>query len=179
MSEGNTIVVVYDTPTRAEAAVKQLQGSGFDIRKVSILGRGHHAEEEVAGYYSAVGRTRYWGRLGAFWDNLWSFLDGAAVFIVPGIGPVLIGGPVVTWVAGTLEADAAVEGLSVVGSALYNLGIPKNNILRYESALRADRFLLIAYGGADVVLKAKEALRATRPDEVNVHFEEEAVMSMA
>ena len=74
----------------AEAAVKELQKSGFDIRKLSILGKGYHTEEHVVGYYNAGDRMKHWGKMGAFWGGLWGMLVGAAFFIIPGVGPVLL-----------------------------------------------------------------------------------------
>jgi hypothetical protein len=178
MSDKNSIVVVYDTHTEAEAAVNELHKSGFDMRKLSILGKEYHTEEHVVGYYNAGDRMKYWGKMGAFWGGLWGFLVGAAFFVVPGIGPVLIAGPLAAWVVAALEGAVVVGGLSVVGAGLYSIGIPKDSILRYESALNADKFLLIAHGTADEVMRAKDILRTTRPDEVQVHFAEAGAASV-
>ncbi len=39
MSNSNSIVAIYPTHTDAEAAVKALQQAGFDMKKLSIVGR--------------------------------------------------------------------------------------------------------------------------------------------
>jgi hypothetical protein len=179
MSETNSIVVVYKLHGDAETGVKELQRAGFDMKKLSILGKEYHTEEHVIGYYNAGDRMKYWGKMGAFWGSLWGFLVGAAFFVIPGIGPVLIAGPLAAWVVGALEGAVVVGGLSVVGAGLYSIGIPKNSIVRYEGALKADKFLLIAHGTAEEVLRAKDILRITQPDEVNVHLAEESTMSAA
>jgi hypothetical protein len=179
MSDKNSIVVVYGSHADAEAAVKELQKSGFDIKKLSILGKEYHTEEHVVGYYNAGDRMKYWGKMGAFWGGLWGLLVGAAFFVIPGIGPVLIAGPLAAWVVGALEGAVAVGGLSVLGAGLYSMGIPKDSILRYESALRADKFVLVAHGTSDEVMKARDILKGTRPEESNVHFEEQGVLTPA
>ena len=176
MSDQNSIVVVYGSHADAEAAVKELKKSGFDIRKISILGREYHTEEQVVGYYNAGERMKYWGKMGAFWGGLWGLLVGAAFFMIPGIGPVLIAGPLVAWVVGALEGAVALGGLSVLGAALYSIGIPKDSILRYESAVKADKFVLVAHGTADEVMKAKNTLKGTNPEESNVHFADQGVL---
>src|SRR5437660_9341621 len=107
--------------------------------------------------------------MGAFWGGLWGLLVGAAFFVIPGIGPVLIAGPLAAWVVGALEGAFVVGGLSAIGAGLYSIGIPKDSILRYEVALKADKFLLIAHGAADDVAKAKETIERTSPVEVDVH----------
>ena len=39
MAENNAVVGVYHTHPEAEAAVKELQRSGFDMKKLSIVGK--------------------------------------------------------------------------------------------------------------------------------------------
>jgi hypothetical protein len=51
MSEKNAVVAVYNTHVEAEGAVKELQKSGFDMKKLSIVGKDYHTEEHVTGYY--------------------------------------------------------------------------------------------------------------------------------
>ena len=50
MNKNNSIVAIYPSHTAAEAAVKELQQSGFDMKKLSIVGRDHHTDEHVVGY---------------------------------------------------------------------------------------------------------------------------------
>jgi len=179
MSERNSLVVVYGSHANAEAAIKELQKSGFDIKKLSILGKEYHTEEHVIGYYNAGDRMKYWGKMGAFWGGVWGLLVGAAFFVIPGVGPVLIAGPLVAWVVGALEGAVVVGGLSALGAGLYSIGIPKDSILRYESAIQADKFLLVVHGTADEMMKAKNILKVTGPEESNVHFVDEAVLTNA
>jgi hypothetical protein len=169
MTNENAIVAVYNDHVQAEQAVDQLKRSGFDMTKLSIVGKDYHTEENVVGYYNAGDRMKYWGKMGAFWGGIWGLLFGAAFFVVPGIGPVLVAGPVAAWIVAALEGAAVVGGLSAIGAGLYSIGIPKDSILRYEVALKADKFLLIAHGTADEVAKAKETIERTSPVEVNVH----------
>ncbi len=52
MSKDNYIVAIYPTHIAAEAAVKELKQAGFDMQKLSIVGRDYHTEEHVVGYYN-------------------------------------------------------------------------------------------------------------------------------
>jgi ABC-type xylose transport system substrate-binding protein len=52
MNKNNSIVAVYTSHMIAEAAIKELQQSGFDMQKLSIVGRDYHTDEHVVGYYS-------------------------------------------------------------------------------------------------------------------------------
>jgi uncharacterized membrane protein len=172
MTKEDAIVAVYNNHAEAENAVQQLQRGGFDMKKLSIVGKDYHTEEHVVGYYNAGDRMKSWGKWGAFWGGLWGLLFGAAFFVVPGIGPVLVAGPLVTWIVAALEGAAVVGGLSAIGAGMYSIGIPKDSIVRYEAALKADKFVLIAHGTADEVAKAREMIQRTSPVEINVHAAE-------
>ena len=174
MSELNAVVAVYDTHIGAEEAVKELQRAGIDMRTLSIVGKDPHTDEHVVGYYNAGDRMKYWGKTGAFWGGLWGLLFGAAFFAIPGIGPVLAAGPVVTWIVGALEGAAVFGGLSAIGAGLYGMGIPRDSIVRYELALKTDKFLLMVHGTASEVERAKDIIETTRPVNVTLHSPEVA-----
>ena len=174
MSETNSVVAIYGTHTQAEDAVKELQKSGFDMKKMSIVGKDYHTEEDVVGYYNVGDRMKYWGTQGAFWGGLWGMLFGAAFFAIPGIGPVLVAGPLVAWIVAALEGAVVVGGLSALGAGLYSIGIPKDSVVKYESALKADKFLLLAHGTSEEVSNARDILQSTHPLEVSVHSPERA-----
>jgi len=169
MPDTKAVVAVYDNHTAAEEAISELKKSGFDMTRVSIVGKDYHTEENVVGYYNAGDRMKYWGSMGAFWGGLWGLLIGAAFFWVPGVGPLLVAGPVAAWIIGALEGAVVVGGLSVLGAALYSAGIPKDSILKYETAVKADKYLVVVHGTADEAAKGKEILNRTRPTEVEEH----------
>ena len=96
-------------------------------------------------------------------------LFGAAFFVIPGLGPILVAGPLVAWIIGALEGAVLVGGLSALGAGLYSIGIPKNSVVEYETALKSDKFLLLAHGTADEVTKARDILQKTNPVKVSMH----------
>jgi uncharacterized membrane protein len=169
MSEMNSVVAVYKTHDGAEQAVKELQRAGVDMNTLSIVGKDPHTDEHVVGYYNNGDRMKYWGKMGAFWGGFWGLLFGSAFFAIPGIGPVVMGGPIVAWIVAALEGAAVVGGLSALGAGLFGMGIPKNSILQYETALKTDKYLLIVNGSVSDVQKAKEILDTTHSDDVTMH----------
>jgi hypothetical protein len=169
MIKNNAVVAIYKSHIEAEAAVKELQHSGFDMKKLSIVGRDFHTDENVVGYYNAGDRMRYWGKLGAFWGGIWGLLFGSAFFLIPGIGPLLVAGPLVSWIVGALEGAVVVGGLSAIGAGLYSLGIPKDSILRYETALRTGKFIVIAHGSSAETAQAQQIIKSTNPERLEEH----------
>lgn len=169
MAKDDVAVAIYNTHTEAEQAVKTLQQGGVDMKKLSIVGRDYHTEEHVVGYYNTGDRMRAWGRRGAFWGGIWGILFGTAFFVIPGIGPLVLAGPLVASLVGGLEGAAVVGGLSALGGALAGLGIPKNSVIQYETALKADKFLVLAHGTPDEVNRAKSIIDGTKPAEAAIH----------
>jgi uncharacterized membrane protein len=169
MTKTNSVVAIYDTHSQAEEAVKNLQKSGVDMKQLSIVGKDYHSEEDVTGYYNTGDRMKYWGKLGALWGGFWGLLFGAAFFAIPGIGQVLVAGPLVAWIVSALEGAVVVGGLSAIGAGLYSIGIPKDSVIKYESALKADKFIVLAHGTAAEVAKARDIMQTTHPAELALH----------
>lgn len=174
MEDTNAVVAVFDSHAEADEAVKELQRSGFDMKKLSVVGKDYHTEEQVVGYYNAGDRMKHWGKFGAFWGGVWGLLFGAAFFWVPGIGPVLIGGPLVAWIVAALEGALVVGGLSAIGAGLFSLGIPKDSIVIYESAVKAGKYVVVAHGTSQEVAKARDIMSSLKPSGLNDHVLEPA-----
>ena len=172
MTRENAVVAIYHTHADAEAAVKELQKAGYDMTKLSIVGKDYHTEEHVTGYYTTGDRMKYWGKLGAFWGGIWGLLFGAAFFAIPGLGAILAAGPVVAWIVGALEGAVVVGGLDALAAGLYSIGIPKDSVLKYETALKSAKFLLIAHGSPAEATKAQQILRTTPVADLGVHVDE-------
>lgn len=156
------VIAVYSSHTEAEEAIKDLQRSGFDMKQLSILGKGYHSEERPYGFYTTGDRMKTWGGLGAFWGSLWGLLFGAAFFWLPGIGPLAAAGPIIHLLVATLEGAVVVGGISALGAALVSLGVPRNSVIKYETELKADKFLVIAHGTADQVTKARTIMERSK-----------------
>lgn len=158
MSDKNSLVATFDHHGKAESAVRELQRAGFKMESLSVVGKGDHAEDKAAGYYTVADRMMSWGRDAAFWGGMWGLLFGSAFFLVPGVGPLLVAGPLVAWIVVALEHEVTAGGASALGAALSTVGIPEQSVVRYESSVQAGQFLLVAHGTADEVTRAKVVL---------------------
>jgi hypothetical protein len=164
MTDGNhssesPVLAVYDAHTRAEQAIKTLRRAGFDIKKLSIVGKGYRSEEHPLGFFTAGDRIKVWGGTGAFWGSLWGMLAGAAFFWIPGIGALGVAGPFAHVLIGALEGAAVVGGVGALGGALASMGVPKDSIVKYEREVKADKYLLIVHGTPDEQRRARDILR--------------------
>jgi len=151
MPQHDLTLASFHSHVEAERCVKNLQESGYDMKILSIIGRDYEADDHVVGYYNAGDRIKCWGKTGAFWGGMWGLMTGSAFFLVPGIGPLLFAGPIISSFVGALEGAALGGGLSALGACLYGWGIPQNTVLHYESALKAGRYLVSAHGTSEEV----------------------------
>jgi len=171
MTTTNSVVAIYDTHEQAERAIKELQEAGVDMKSLSIAAKNTHTDEHVVGYYNAGDRMKYWGKVGAFWGGFWGLLFGSAAFAIPGIGPILIAGPLVGWIIAGLEGAAVVGGVSAVGAGLVSIGIPKDSVLKYDVALKTDKYVLVVHGTPEEVTNAKDIIEGTEHSSYAVHGE--------
>ena len=162
MEKDDSPVHVFDTHAEAEEAIKSLGRSGFDVKKLSLIGKGYHSEEHPIGFYTVGDRIRSWGGAGAFWGGIWGLLLAPAVFFLPGLGLVAMAGPLVAALVGALEGAVVVGGLSALGAALTQVGIGKEQAIKYETALKVDKYVLVVHGSAAEVAKAAAVLSSDK-----------------
>ena len=158
MSHRPVMTALYDTHEQAEEAVRKLQHQGYDMKQLSIVGRDHHSEENVVGYYNMGDRVLKWGSNGAFWGSIWGMLFGSAFLLIPAVGPLLVAGPLVGMLVGALEGAVVVGSVSALGAALASLGIPENSVLEYETEIKVGKYMLLAHGTPAEVAQAQQIL---------------------
>jgi hypothetical protein len=169
MTDNSAVVAVFTDRQGAEAGIKKLSEAGFDVKKLTLVGKGYHSEEKVIGFYNSRDRIKFWGKNGAFWGGLWGLFFGGLFLTVPGVGPVVVLGYLAAMVVSSVESAVVVGGLSALGAALFSIGIPKDSVINYETALKADGFLVAAHGTAEDVARAKAVLNTTNPTRLDVH----------
>ena len=85
------------------------------MKSLSIIGKDYRTEESPIGFYNTGDRMKVWGKLGAFWGGLVGFMFGSTMFLIPGIGHIIVLGPLVGWIVGGLEGAAVTGGLAING----------------------------------------------------------------
>jgi uncharacterized membrane protein len=169
MDMTDSVIAVYPDHQAAEDAVKSLTNAGFEMKQLSVIGKGYHTEEKVVGFYNVGDRIKFWGVRGAFWGGLWSMFFGGLFLTIPVIGHVVVLGYLAATAFSAIEGAVLTGGLSALGAALYGIGIPKDSVVQYETALKADGFLVMAHGSADDVARAKGILGTSNPSSLEVH----------
>lgn len=169
MQKDDTVVAVFATHLDADAAIKKLAGQGFAMKQLSLIGKGYHTEEQVTGFYNMGDRVKFWGSRGAFWGGMWGLFFGGLFMTIPVVGHLVILGYVAAAGFSAVEGAVVVGGLSAVGAAIASIGIPHDSVVRYESALKADDFLVMAHGSRTEVERARAVLGTMHPKQLDMH----------
>jgi uncharacterized membrane protein len=165
----HSVVAIYDSHTGAESAIKGLQKAGLDMKQFSIVAKDFQTEEHALGFYTSGDRIKVWGGRGAFWGSLWGILFGGAFLFIPVMGPVVVMGPLVAAIVAALEGAAVGGAAGAFVAALTGLGIPKDSVVKYETEVKAGKFLILGRGTADLIERARGVLGATGASQLIAH----------
>jgi hypothetical protein len=163
MDTTDSLLCLSSTHAEADATIRALARCGIDIKQLSLIGHGYHSEQHPIGFYTAGDRIASWGGRGALLGALWGLLFVPAVFVLPGLGLLAAGGPIVAALFGALEGAVVVGGMSAFGAALTSIGIPKALAVEYETAMKADEYALLLHGSRAEVAKARAVLGSFAP----------------
>jgi hypothetical protein len=158
MDKVNALSYIFNTHIEAEDAIHLLSRAGFDLKKLSLVGKGSHSEEYPVGFYTTEDRIKSWGGAGAFWGGIWGLLFAPAIFFLPGVGLLAFAGPLTAMLVGALEGAVVVGGVSALGAALAQIGVPEDQVIKYETALKVDKFILVVQGSDEEQRQARSVL---------------------
>ena len=169
MLQNESVIAVFSEHQEADAVVKKLANAGVAIENLSIIGKGYHSEEKAVGFYDIGDRIKFWGKRGALWGSLWGLFLGGVSLTIPVIGHVMVLGYLASVVVSAVEGGIMVGGLSALGAALYSAGIPRDSVVQYEQAVKADGFLVIVHGAAEELVHARAILALGNPSSLDLH----------
>ncbi len=166
MAHMHTIVDHFSSHAEAERVVLELQKEGYDMQKLSIIGKDYQTTEHVRGFLTWKDTAQAGAAGGGYWGSfvggLFGILAGAGVLFIPGMAPLVIAGPITGvlagWLEGTLVVGAGAAAIGGLAGALGGLGIPKEEVLKYETKIQAGEFVILVTGSDEDVSQAKQML---------------------
>lgn len=163
MADNHQCVAIYATRDHVADAVAKLQYEGFDMGRLSLVGRDLWPNPQEVGFRRTGNDLVYGGRLASWWERMWSILPGRGSYWFFGNGPLLIAGQIAHTFAG------AQEGIGDLKDALVLTGIPDASAVIYARDLDDHRFLLIAQGNMETADHARQLLRETPATNHTIH----------
>lgn len=166
---GSSIVAVYPNHAAAEKAIQQLHEAGFANSDLSIIGRDFQLKEEPVGFVSAADYARAGAATGTSFGGLFGLLVGAAVVLIPGLGPVIVAGPLAAALLAGVEGAIAGTAPGSLAVVLVGWGIPKERALKYETQIEGGKFIVVVRGVPEVVARARSLLAPHTPEHLEVY----------
>ena len=146
-------VAVFHSNEQAIAVVRELHDTGFDMQRLSIVGKGFYSDSRSVGDDIMGPRMQAWGRLGEICGTVWGMVAKYSFFRFSDLGSVLVAGPLVQRVVAALNGAGTPGEANALEAALVGVGIPQSRIVHYEFLVKMDKVLLIVNGNpADVEL---------------------------
>jgi hypothetical protein len=165
----SSIVAVYPDHAKAEHAVRQLHQAGFPLGDLSIVGRDFQVTEEPFGFISPSDYAKVGAETGAWFGGMFGLFIGAGFLILPGLGPIVVAGPIAASLLAGIEGAMAGTALGSLAGALVGWGVPKDRALKYETLVKGGKFLVLVRSVPEVVARARSLLAPKKVDHVEVY----------
>ena len=148
------VLALYDTPSTAAQAARELRALGVPAARVSIVARSHDEEGVLAQAADAspgseLEDSRPASRLG----ELGAHLLATIALVMPGIGPIVVDGPLA---AGLGEAAGHVAG--GIARTLHHAGLERDEAERWESRIEQGAILVGAHVDVAGAAAARDVL---------------------
>ena len=165
MAKSKSVFGIYRTRSDAESAVAAFKDVGFSSSDISVLlpestGKALVTENSTkAPEGAAVGVGS-----GAAVGGALGWLVGVGALTIPGIGPVVAAGPIVTALAG-IGVGGAFGGFA---GCLIGVGISEDEAQRYEGRLLKGGVLVAVHcETADEINRAREIMEGTHAEDIS------------
>jgi uncharacterized membrane protein len=141
----HTVVGVFDGPKHAEEALNGLKSHGFTPEQVSVVAQDKRDVTQMADNTDMAGDGAAAGAMtGGVLGGLAGFLVGISALVIPGIGPIVGTGIIISTLAGA--GIGAVAG-GLVG-ALTSQGVNEADAQEYEGHVKSGRILLTVHASS-------------------------------
>jgi hypothetical protein len=167
MAQKNRAVFgIYPNYAGVESGVDTLKAAGFRNTDISVLFPENTGSKDFAHEKStkAPEGAATGGVAGGVIGGALGWLVGIGALAIPGVGPFIAAGPIVTALAG-LGVGGAIGGIA---GALAGMGIPEYEAKRYEGRVRSGGILLSVHcDDSEWVKRAKEVLEITGAEDIS------------
>jgi hypothetical protein len=165
----SSVVAVYPDHPAAEHAVRKLHEAGFPLGDLSIVGRDFQVTEEPYGFVSRGDYAKAGAETGAWFGGLFGLCLGAGFLVLPGLGLVVVAGPIAAALLAGIEGAAAGTALGSLAGALVGWDVPKDRALKYEKQVKGGKFLVLVRSKKEVIARARSMLTPLNPDHIDVY----------
>ncbi|OKH43730.1 hypothetical protein NIES2101_29750 [Calothrix sp. HK-06] len=153
----HVLIGFFDTHTQLDKAVAQLRKAGFQLNKFSIVGKEQHSPDFVSWKQTTRSGASHLGKVGAVFGGLFGLFAGAAVLSIPGLGAIVMAGPIVGLIAG--EVGGLATG-GIAGAMVGKLKFAHHEAVICQKAIEAGKYALLFLGTPQQQEQARNVLQS-------------------
>lgn len=159
MENQKLFVANYKTQQQVEDALKKLKKSGYDITKLSVIGKDCHIEQRVLRYFNIYDQMEKWSTVGLFAIGLCGLLFGL-LFIFDFVASIpYLKIPIIY---------ACVAILLGAALPLIGMGFSKEKTIKYKTEVKAKKFVLFAEENHTEIERIRNILEIHIPKENSI-----------
>jgi hypothetical protein len=148
------VLALFDRPSAAADAARNLRALGVPAERVSIVARSHDEEGELARATDTTpGSEIEDSRAASRFGELSAHLLATIALVMPGVGPIVADGPLA---AGLGEAAGHVAG--GIARTLHHAGLARDEADRWESDIEKGAILIGAHVDAAGSAAARDVM---------------------
>jgi uncharacterized membrane protein len=147
-------IAIYQSHEEALEAINRLKLSNYPVKNLSLIGEAEIINDQMY-LKSLIPLKTAPIQIGAAAGLITGVLTGLGVFAIPGFGLLYGAGAIVGAMAGL---DLGLIG-GGVATLLMNIGIKKDEVIRYEEQIRMGKFLVVASGTEKEIRRAENILK--------------------
>jgi hypothetical protein len=163
-----SVVAVYPDQASMERAVRRLHEDGFDMRHVSLIGREFAVNDRPIGFVTTGDYVEAGAEIGAFLGGILGLCVGVGFLILPGLGFVIVTGPVAAAILAGMEGSLAGAAVGALAGAFVGSGVPAGHAATYESHVKGGKFLVVARGDSSMIEQARSVLASEAAEHLEV-----------
>ncbi|MGF1938186.1 MAG: general stress protein [Nostoc sp. ChiQUE02] len=152
LEKERTTIGVFATSSDAQLALQELKAANFPMHKVSVIAQDAEEQSDIAGveYKECTGNISSDDAAGGFTgsalEGLTGLLVGLVLWVIPGIGRVILAGAEATAIATTLAGGAINSTTGGLRRVLRGLGISQEQAQGYSDLVCKGYYLVIVIG---------------------------------
>ncbi|MCM0080741.1 general stress protein [Geomonas sp. Red32] len=173
MAKNIAVFGIYRSRQNVEEAVQALKNADFRNTDISVLFSENVGTKDFAHekHTKAPEGSTTGAGTGVVIGGILGWLTGIGALAIPGVGPFIAAGPIVSLLAGA----GAVGVLGGIAGALVGMGIPEYEAKRYEGRIKEGGILVSVHcDNADWKKRAMEIFRQTGANDVGSEGEAKA-----
>lgn len=153
MDETTVCVAVFEREQSLVRAIKRVVARVGRFR-ASAIGRATGDAQTPVGFYDDKHGLKRWDAASIPLAGAYKPLRRAALLWLGDVGPVRVGGALVSWMRRAWKDAVVFDGVTLFGLALHAIGLPEDVTRRYDLELLHGKYLLltdVAPGDSDAV----------------------------